>query len=71
MLSGNLPVADVLSLDPDGYENLIEFVGKRFRISGLLEVLPSPDWEYSLFRPYVAKAPNGAPLTIPSGALRE
>lgn len=40
--SGNLPVAEALSVDPLSFDELLVIVGKEFRISGLEKIEPPP-----------------------------
>lgn len=49
MLSGNLRYARPLATEVNDFQNLLAFAESRFRVNGLSDKWPSPEWEHTLF----------------------
>lgn len=49
MISGNLPLAEVLNPDPKSFQELLDVAGKLLRINGMEQIEPPPWREADLF----------------------
>jgi len=49
MLSGNLPIAEIINPEPNSFQELLAVVGKRLRINDMDQIEPPPWREADLF----------------------
>lgn len=50
-MKGRLPCAEPIDPEPQGFEELREYVGNLLRISNI-KLVPRPNWDYDLFNEY-------------------